>query len=469
MVAILTFLGLAALELTAIWFAWRAISSARTSQGALGWVIFLLAVPYLAVPLFLFLGHHRFRQYVTARRDSEEVTTRVRDFGNRLAPAVPPEFPVRAFERISDMPVMRGNDMRLLVDGDAAFPAMFDAIDAAQTYVLVQFYIVRDDPTGRVLHDRLTAAAARGVLVRFVCDPVGSMKLSTTYLSELSAAGVHVVEPAQMRGPRNRFQLNFRNHRKTVIVDGLVGFTGGLNVGEEYMGRDPGFGAWRDTQIELHGPVVSQLQLVFAEDWHWATGEVLIEALNWEAGTAEADMSAMVVATGPGDSMETGALFYFSAIANARKRIWIASPYFVPDRDVLTALKHAALEGLDVRLLLPEVVDHRIPWLAAFAFFDEVREAGVQVWRYSAGFMHQKAILVDDCFAAVGTSNLDNRSFRLNFEAMAAFFDPRAAAAAEAMLERDFDRAFRMETPLADQRALIRYGAPVSRLFAPIL
>ena len=167
--------------------------------------------------------------------------------------------------------------------------------------------------------------------------------------------------------------------------------------------------------------------------------------------------------------METGALFFFSAISAATNRVWIASPYFVPDTDVLTALKHAALRGLDVRILVPEVIDHKIPWLAAFAYFDEIRAAGVQVWRYQPGFMHQKVVLVDDDFAAIGTTNLDNRSFRLNFEAMAAFFDPRPAAATTKMLEEDFERALLLGKMLNEQPWRIRVGAPVARLFAPVL
>lgn len=163
------------------------------------------------------------------------------------------------------------------------------------------------------------------------------------------------------------------------MVDGTIGFTGGFNVGNEYMGLTPRFGNWRDTHVRLQGPVVSQLQLVFAEDWHWATSEVLTDDLIWEAPHAPEDMTAMIVPTGPGDEMETGALFFFAAISAATRRIWIASPYFVPDTDVLTALKHAALRGLDVRILVPEVIDHKIPWLAAFAYFDEVRAAGVQI------------------------------------------------------------------------------------------
>ncbi len=462
-------LALTALEIVAFWFAWRAVSSARTSQGAIGWVVFLISAPYLGVPMYLFLGHHKFKDYLIARRDSEDVIEGLKSFKSANAPENSPSFPAEAFEKISEMPAARGNNMTLLVDGQATFDAIFAAIDSAETYVLVQFYIIRDDALGLALQNRLIAAAARGVTVRLMFDAVGSTKLPPAYHQHLREAGVQVVDPKTTRGPKSRFQVNLRNHRKTVVVDGKVGFTGGLNVGDEYMGLDPKFGAWRDTHVELHGPIVSQLQLIFAEDWHWATSEILIGDLNWEAPYAKEDMTAMIVPTGPGDEMETGALFFFSAISAATRRVWIASPYFVPDKDVLTALKHAALRGLDVRILVPEVIDHKIPWLAAHAYFDEVRAAGVHIWRYQPGFMHQKVVLVDDDFAAIGTSNLDNRSFRLNFEAMAAFFDPRPAAATAAMLENDFEHAILLDKSLSEQPRHIRIGAPIARLFAPVL
>lgn len=208
---------------------------------------------------------------------------------------------------------------------------------------------------------------------------------------------------------------------------------------------------------------------MFAEDWHWASGENLLDDLNWEAQHAEADKTALVVPTGPGDELDTGSLFFFTAIAAAKERLWIASPYCVPDTDILTALKHAALNGVDVRLLVPEVIDHKIPWLAAFAYFDELREAGVQIWRYDNGFMHQKVVLVDQSLAAVGTTNLDNRSFRLNFETMAVFFDSESAIAVAEMLKRDFGEAVLLDRNLAKQPRSIRIGAPIARLFAPLL
>lgn len=458
-----------ALEIIALWFSWKAISSARTPQGAIGWVVFLIAIPFLGVPLYLLFGHHKFSGYVIARRDSEETVEGLKKFKGKNAPVVAPEFPVEIMERIGEMPAVRGNNMEILIDGDQTFQAIFKALDAAKSYVLVQFYIVHNDELGKDLKARMIDAAKRGVEVKFMFDAVGSIALPRHYYQELRAAGVQTVDPREMRGPKNRFQINFRNHRKTVIVDGIVGFTGGLNVGDEYMGKSRKFGPWRDTHVRLTGPVVSQLQLIFAEDWHWATEQVLRSELNWVSPHADEDMTGMIVSTGPGDDLETGTLFFFSAISAAKSRIWISSPYFVPDTDILTALKHAALRGVDVRLLVPDVIDHYTPWLAAFAYFDEIRAVGVKVYRYKEGFMHQKIVLVDDSLAGIGTSNLDNRSFRLNFEAMAVMFDPRAAADTEAVLRADFERSTVLDKELKDQSLAIRIGAPISRIFSPLL
>ncbi|MFV2093013.1 MAG: cardiolipin synthase [Hyphomicrobiales bacterium] len=458
------------LELVAIYFAFRAVSGARTPQGAIAWVVFLVTTPYLAVPMFLFLGHSGIRGYIIARRDSEEIISRVESH----AQSNPPNTDVMvngfaAFERIAGMPVVSGNDMELLIDGKAAFDAIFAAMDAAESYLLVQFFILKDDELGKAFKKRLIAQARRGISVRLLYDAVGSSKLPQTYLDELREAGVHLVNAHQLRGPKNRFHLNFRNHRKSVIVDGQVGFTGGLNVGDEYMGRSSKFGDWRDTHVRFTGPVVSQHQLVFVEDWHWATEETLLGELIWQARRAEKNMDALIVATGPGDRMETGSLYFAAAINRANARIWIASPYFVPDNDILTSLKLAAMRGVDVRLLVPEVIDHRITWLAAFAYFDEVMEAGVQVWRYDKGFMHQKVLIVDDAIASVGTMNMDNRSCRLNFETTLLIFDSRAVAEVAIMLEEDFSHAHRLEKELAQLPLSRRIGAPVARLFAPVL
>lgn len=451
-------------------FAFRAAITARTAQGAVGWVVFLLALPFVAVPAYLFLGHHRLHGYIVSRREARQVVEAVRDFAARNAPD--PErtrINLAPFEYCANLPAIRGNGAELLIDGEAAFAAMFAAIDAARSYVLVQFYIIRNDALGRAFQDRLIAAAARGVRVRVMTDAIGSFGLPSRYFARLRAAGIEVIYRKRAGLPRSRFQINYRNHRKSLIVDGETGFTGGFNVGDEYMGRAAAYGHWRDTHVRLCGPVVSQLQLIFLEDWHWLTGEAPYAELSWDAPGAAEDATGLIVATGPGDETETGSLMFFSAIAAAKERVWIASPYFVPDIDIVSALRHAALRGVDVRLLVPDRTDHWMPWLAAWAYFDAIAEAGVRVFRYTDGFMHQKAFVVDDTVAAVGTTNLDNRSFRLNFEAMALFFDSDFAARVDDMLRQDFEKSFEMKEGIAQQSPFVRYGAPVARLFSPLL
>ncbi len=463
-------LALVALHGTALVMAFRAIGTARTPQGSVGWVVFLLAAPWFAVPAWLFLGHTKLRGYRTARSESAAVAAGLA----RQAAAHPParaDLPqgIVALARLSGLPVTGGNRAHLLVDGAAAFDAMFAAIEGARAYVLIQFYILRDDRLGRALARLLVAAARRGVAVRMLYDAVGSIGLAESYLGHLREAGVRVLDIHSLRGPRTRFQLNLRNHRKTLVVDGRTGFTGGLNAGDEYLGRSARFGPWRDTHLRLEGPMVAQLQLVFAEDWHWATGEALLDSLAWTLPPQTPGQDGLIVATGPADRFDTGELFFLQMIALAQRRLWIASAYFVPDLAVLKALKLAALRGVEVRVLVPDRIDHRAPWLAAFALFDEVREAGVEIWRYRPGFMHQKVMLVDDWAASVGSHNLDNRSCRLNFEVSAVILDGGFAAEVAAMLAADFARAERLERTLAEQPWPRRIGAPVARLFAPLL
>lgn len=454
----------------AILAALNAARTARTPQGAIGWIVFLLSLPLIALPAYMLFGHHRFEKYRSARQAAQDTVEDLLS-DKAMPPPSPPDTPLSAapFEAVSGFRACGGNGFDLLIDGSAAFGEMFRAIDAAQDYLLVQFYIVRDDELGRRMKQHLIRAAERGVRVWFLADPIGSHRLPSAYMDELARAGIHVMDRKMRRSAKYRITLNFRNHRKTLIVDGRLGFTGGLNLGDEYIRPTDTFGCWRDTHVKLTGPVVQQLQLTFAQDWHWLTQEPLLDLLNWQSTPSPEDRTALIVPTGPGDTTENGSMMFFSAITAAQKRVWIASPYFVPDPDVTAALKNAALRGIDVRILVPERIDHYLPWLASFAYFDDLCRVGVDVLQYTEGFMHQKVFVVDETLAAVGTTNMDNRSFRLNFETMALFFDKGAAQAMAEMLERDFERSRSLERSLEEQHWSIRLFAPVARLLAPVL
>ena len=319
-------------------------------------------------PAYWVLGRSRFHGYVTARRGSLEETAGLKDEAVRAAMAFRPAEAIspagRAAERLAELPYLRGNSVELLVDGDATFESILDGISAASDYVLFQFFIVHDDEIGRAVKERLIERARAGVRVAFLYDEVGSHDLPRSYKNELREAGVEVYDFHTRKGPRNQFQLNFRNHRKIVVVDGRVAWIGGHNVGDEYLGRDPKFGHWRDTHVRIEGPAALGAQLSFAEDWYWATGRTL--DLNWNPVASDTgDIPVLIIPTGPADELETASLMFTHAINSARKRIWIASPYFVPDHSVLVALQLAGLRGVDVRILIPDRPDHIPVYLGA--------------------------------------------------------------------------------------------------------
>lgn len=281
--------------------------------------------------------------------------------------------------------------------------------------------------------------AQENVRFYFLYDEIGSLNLSQAYVQGLEQAGVFTSAFKTTQGRANRFQLNYGNHRK-IVVDGRCALVGGNNVGEEHRSGHPQLGPWRDTHLEVSGHVVQAIQFCFLEDWYWATTEV--PDMRWQLHKAEdGDEDALLIASGPADDLETCGLMFTQAINSARERIWIASPYFVPDWQIIGALKLAVLRGVDVRILLPEKPDHRIVNLATYSFYPNTIPAGIKLYRYQPGFLHQKVFLVDDTCAAVGTANLDNRSFRLNFELTLIIYDKSFINQVDTMLDQDFSKS----------------------------
>lgn len=423
-----------------------ALMSTRTAQGTLAWILALNAVPWIAVPLYWVLGRRRFEGYLVSRRDEDSrlrqtLQEKMREIHPYRISLPGDRGGIRAVEALAALPVLAGNEVELLLDGEAIFESFYRGIDAARDYILVQFYIVKDDQVGRELRDRLAARAREGVQVLFLYDELGSHGLPDSWGRDIVAAGGQVHRFHSTKGPGNRFQLNFRNHRKVMVIDGIQGWVGGINVGDEYLGRDPELGDLRETHLRIAGPSVLSLQLSFLEDWNWATDQ--LPELRWEPEPASSgsDVPVLILPSGPADPMETGSLMVQHAIHMAAERIWISTPYFVPDGGVMAALRLAALRGVDVRILIPDKPDHLLVGLAGFSFLGGLLEAGVRFFRYEAGFLHAKTVLLDDGASSVGTMNLDNRSLRLNFEITALVLDPEFAEAMEAMFEDDFARS----------------------------
>ena len=451
----------------------RAVMEVRTAQGTIAWVVALNTLPYVAVPAYWVFGRSKFHGYVLERRkDVMESNPVARQFITNLVERGLIAFPERErtllVEKLAKLPFTQRNDAELLVDGEATFNSIFAGMDQARDYILAQFYIIRDDQVGREFKRRLVLKARSGVRCYVLYDEVGSAGLPRAYVNELQTAGVQVKPFHTTQGSANRFQINFRNHRKIVIVDGAEAWVGGLNVGDEYLGRDPKVGYWRDTHTHLRGPVVPCVQVSFLEDWHWAAGD--IPKLKWDPEPAPGGkaLSILCLPSGPADPLETCALFFVQEINRAQKRLWIASPYFVPDEQVMTALKLAALRGVDVRILIPDKGDSLLVQLTAWTYVERLETIGIRFYRYTKGFMHHKIVMLDD-ECAIGTANFDNRSFRLNFEITLQFAGKEFTDQVAAMLERDFADARAVNSAeLEAQGFWFRFACRAARLMAPI-
>ncbi len=450
----------------------HALMNVRTAQGTIAWVLSLLTLPFIAIPMYWLVGRTRFHRTVGGRRVADDRLRKLGESMDRHLRKFEVEIPEDdAFERaareLGGLPFTRGNAFELLINGTAAFPRIFEVIATAKEYLCVNFFIIKDDEVGKKFQEALIARAKAGVRVYFLFDGIGSHKLPRSYLRRLRDGGVQCCSFGVNRYWWSRLQLNFRNHRKILVADGNIALLGGLNIGDEYVGFTERYGYWRDTHLAIRGPVVQAVQMVFLEDWYWAAGDV--PDLKWDHEAEPENQIGAIIPTGPADVVDSWQLVVAEAANSARERLWIASPYFVPDEGVLTALQTAALRGVDVRIMIPEKSDHLLVWLSAFAYYENTLPIGIRIFRYHAGFLHQKVMLIDRRLAAVGTANLDNRSARLNFEITAFSTDGKFVREVAEMLEADFavSRAAEMNDFTSRPR-WFHLAVRVARLFSPV-
>lgn len=453
----------------------HAVMIVRSSQGAIAWGISLVTFPWLAIPLYWILGRTKFHGYAEALRLvyaqnyhlARQTYNDIAQFQAALPEKLAQLQPLA--KTFTGIPFTSGNAAELLIDGEKTYEAMLKAIAFATNYILLQSYIVNDDQAGNEFKEALIDKAKEGVNIYFLYDEIGSNKLSRSYIQSLCKHGIQVSAFHTTRGKGNRFQLNFRNHRKILVVDGEIGFLGGLNIGDEYVGKNPRLSPWRDTHMKLQGPTVQSLQASFVQDWYWATRKVI--NVDWQIkANQEANQTAFVLPTGPADRFKACNLFFVNAINQAQTRLWIATPYFVPDEATLTALKLAAIRGVDVRIILPSRPDHLFVYLCSFSYYNEMEAIGIKLYRYKHGFMHQKIILIDEEMAGVGTVNLDNRSFFLNFEVMGFVAAPQFMESVEKMLEDDLAVAVAVDFSEYYKKPLwFKLAVRISRLLMPLL
>ena len=465
----------ALLYILSIAFALEAIMKSRTSQGAIAWTISLFAIPFLALPCYLVFGRNKFDGYLEQRAaiGEESLSLINRTSGSieqHIIPVTDDSLLYTGLFNLARMPATAGNKVELLINGEQTFDSILAGLESAKESIMVEFYIIRDDTLGKKIGRILSEKAKAGVKVFLIYDEIGSRKFPGTRLYQsLETSGVRVAAFNTTQGRRNRFQLNFRNHRKIVVVDSEAAWIGGHNIGDEYLGKNKRIGHWRDTHTRVQGPCVLGAEIAFATDWRWATRESMSLKLEFVAKT-HGKSNVLVFPSDPASEFEEAGLMYHQMIVDARKRIWIASPYFVPDRGIIAALQLAALRGVDVRIMIPDEPDGPFVGMANWSYTKELMPVGVKVYRYQGGFMHQKVFLMDDYISGVGTANFDNRSFRLNFEITLLVHDTEFAEKVEAMLLEDMERSRQVTSQeLADKPFWFPIAMGIARLFSPVL
>ncbi|MBU5307952.1 cardiolipin synthase [Clostridioides mangenotii] len=369
-------------------------------------------------------------------------------------------------------PFTKNNKVDVFIDGNEKFPHLIKDIRNAKDHIHLEYFIIKDSEIGRVIKNELIEKAKQGVKVRIIYDDVGCWRFwfNRKFFNEMRNVGIEIIAFLPTKFPIIGGKLNYRNHRKIVVIDGIIGYTGGINIGDEYLGKKEKFGYWRDTHIRLEGIAVYMLQMTFIIDWYYTTKEVIDAKKLFPTMDYIGDSMIQVVASGPDSDWEDIHYAYFTAICQAKRRVYIETPYFIPDESILKAIKSVALIGVEVIIIFPKIADHKIVNTASHSYFEEILEAGGRVFLYNKGFIHSKVVIIDDEIASAGSANMDLRSFMLNFEVNAFIYDKKVIERMTDDFYNDLKCSKELTLENFKKRGFSRkVKESVARLFSPIL
>lgn len=406
----------------------------RDPKGMTAWILALLFLPLVGWLLFVFFGEPRKGRHRRRRRRN------IRKLAIKagIAPATMASYvaatkgrSMHSLVKLTDVlgspPPTRGNQVSIFYDAARTFQSIMEAIAGARRHVHLEYYIFQTDETGQAVADLLKQRARAGVECRLLLDYIGCLRMPRSFVQDMKEAGVQLEFALPMLPLRGAWRINFRNHRKIAIIDGSIGFTGSQNIGDEYSGRPVSFGACRDTHLRIVGPAVWHLQEVFAADWHYTTHQSLLQPDYLPIPEADGGHVVQVVPSGPDQEAAVMHQLLFAAVSDADESICIITPYFIPDGAMVLALTSAAYRGVRVQLMIPDCTDHRLVLWAGRSYYPELMAAGVEIYEYPHELLHSKVVVVDQTWAMVGSANMDQRSFRLNFELTTLLYSPELA------------------------------------------
>jgi cardiolipin synthase len=447
----------------------------RNPVKSIAWIVVLILVPIIGFVFYLFFGKNIRRQIVLSRRSLYKVKRNSiitsSDIEQISSDILSPEQKnIATLARNScDALAYEGNKINIYTNGTTLFEDIFADLEKAKHHIHLDYYIFLDDEIGRKVINLLIRKAKEGVLVRVIIDDVGSWQMPKSTIREMQSYGIVVMSFLRVGLPFLSSKVNYRNHRKILIVDGKVGFTGGINIADRYI-KGLEWGKWRDTHVRIEGPAVHGLQKTFLTDWYFVSRELISNAVFYPELQKSGNSLVQIITSGPNTLFHSVMQVYFMAIVQAREYVYIQTPYFLPTDSIITALQTAALGGVDVRIILPTRSDAKITLTSSYSYMGEMLRAGVKMYFYQPGFLHSKTIVIDDKMFTVGSTNMDFRSFEQNFEINALIFDPELAVKMKRIFKRDLADSIRVNARTWKERPVKeRLRESIARLFSPLL
>jgi len=424
--------------LTVVFIAILIILENRNPVKTISWILVLVLLPFAGIVIYLFFGQEYRKTKMYSRKGLKDLE-RLRNLTMEQLDNLPDNH-LKLSEQLytkkrlmnlmlsnSNAILTNNNEIQILRNGEETFPEIFRTIENARHHVHLEYYIIEDDRIGNYLRELLISKATEGVEVRLIFDDVGSWQLKKKFIRSMSDAGVMVDCFMKVRFPMLTSRVNYRNHRKILVVDGETAFVGGLNFADRYQDGVQGIGPWRDTHLKVTGGGATALQIIFMADWYFVSKEILKGSAYFKPFESGDGKLVQMTSSGPDSDWESISQAYFSAIATANDYVYISTPYLMPTGDIVTALKTSALGGVDVRIIVPGLSDAITPKWGTNSYIEELVESGVKVYFYKGGFTHSKVIVADGIFSSVGTANLDFRSLETNFEVNAMIYDQEIA------------------------------------------
>ncbi len=453
----------------------------RSPLKSLSWILVLLLLPLLGIILYIFFGQNLRKKKIIRRKGlknheylrsvaNEQTKDLSQFYGLSNTILKEKEGIIQLQLNNSNSVMTAGNKVTLLNNGGEKFEALFDELEKAKHFIHLQYYIIEKDEIGNRLKDLLIKKAKEGVVVRVIVDDVGSWELKRKDFVGLRNAGIEIYPFLTVRFPTFTSKLNYRNHRKIVIIDGLVGFVGGINVADRYIHGNPEYGIWRDAHLKVEGDAVNSLQTIFSIDWYFVSQEELADKKYYPAKEPIGNKLVQITPSGPDTDWPSIMMGFFKIITTAKDYVYIASPYFMPSESVLMALKTAAMGGVDVRIVIPEKSDAYITKLSSMSYIKEMMLTGVKFYFYQKGFIHSKVMVSDDMVASVGSANMDFRSFEQNFEVTAFVYDKEFAIEVKNSFMEDFEDSSLVNLTEWRKRPLNqKTKESLARLLSPLL